>query len=111
MPKRKQLVRTIQDLSKEEGTRQPTADDWLRDRDHEAANDFGADEQIALDEPKINDSDAEAAPSEEETLTAFERRIRLEESAVRRFRQHAAIAFIFGLAALTLVLIVRVNPS
>lgn len=109
MPKRKQLVRT--DLSKEEGTRQPTADEWLRDGDHEVANDFGSDEQSPLTSPRSNEGlDNEAAPSEEETLTTFERRIRLQESAGRSLRQNAAIAFIFGLAALTLVLIVHVNP-
>lgn len=53
----------------------------------------------------------EAEQSDASAVAAFERRIRTQESALRRrFRQHAAIAFILGLAALTLVLIVRVNP-
>ena len=57
-------------------------------------------------------SDVGAAESDAGTLAAFERRIRLEESAIRqRFRQHVALAIIFAFAALTLVLIVRVGPS
>ena len=54
-----------------------------------------------------------ALPSDAGTIAAFERKIRLEESAVRRrFRQNVAMAIIFALAALTLVLIVQVgHPS
>lgn len=45
-------------------------------------------------------------------LAAFERRIRLKESAVRRhFRENVALAIIFALAALTLVVIVQVGHS
>ena len=57
-------------------------------------------------------SDAAAGPSDAGTLAAFERRIRLEESAVRRrFRQNIVLAIIFALAALTLVVIVQVGHS
>jgi len=53
----------------------------------------------------------EAEQSDAKAVATFECRIRTQQSALRRrFRQHAAIALILGLAALTLVLIVRVNP-
>lgn len=56
--------------------------------------------------------DGAAGPSDARTLAAFERRIRLKESAVRqRFRQNVALAIIFALAALTLVVIVQVGHS
>ena len=56
--------------------------------------------------------DGAAMPSDAGTLAAFERRIRLKESAVRRrFRQNVALAIIFALAALTLVVIVQVGHS
>ena len=57
-------------------------------------------------------SDAAAAPSDAGTRAAFERRIRLQESAVRRHvRQNVALAIIFALAALTRVVIVQVGHS
>lgn len=109
MPKRKLLARMA--LSKAEGTRHPTADDWLRDGDDEVANDIGADEQSHLASTRSTEgAENEAAPSQDKTLTTFEPSTPLEESAGKRFRQNAAIAFIFGLAALTLVLIVQLNP-
>jgi hypothetical protein len=64
--------------------------------------------ELALSEP----SDPEPALSETGTLSDFQREIRLEELARQRsFRQHAAVAVIVGLAALTLVLIVRVDTA
>jgi hypothetical protein len=56
--------------------------------------------------------DVAAVPGDPESLVDFARKIRLEESvARRRFRQNAAVAIIFALAALTLVLIVQVGQS
>ena len=54
--------------------------------------------------------DATASPTDARTLAAIERSIELDESAVRRrFRQNVAMAIIFALAALTLVLIVQMD--
>lgn len=110
MPKHKLLARTA--LLKEERTRQATtAAGCSRDGDHEVANDVGTDDHSHLASPRSKEgAHNEAAPSRNETLATFEPSIPLEESAGKRFRQNAAIAFIFGLAALTLVLIVHLNP-
>ncbi|WP_157730550.1 hypothetical protein [Variovorax sp. HW608] len=57
-------------------------------------------------------SDVAVVPSDPESLADFARKIRLEEIAGRqRFRQHVAVAVIFAMAALTLVLIVQVGSS
>ena len=46
-----------------------------------------------------------------EGLTALERKLRAEEIATRRrFSQNAAMALVFAMAALTLVVIVRSSP-
>jgi len=109
MPKHKLLARTA--LLKEEATRQPIAAGCLRDGDNQVANDMGIDEQSHLASPRSQEgADNKAAPSRNDTLHTFEPSIPLEESAGKRFRQNAAIAFIFGLAAQTLVLIVQLNP-
>jgi hypothetical protein len=109
MPKHKLLARTA--LLKEEATRQPIAAGCLRDGDNQVANDMGIDEQSHLASPRSQEgADNKAAPSRNDTLHTFEPSIPLEESAGKRFRQNAAIAFIFGLTALTLVLIVHLNP-
>ena len=51
-------------------------------------------------------------PSDAGILAAFERRIRLKETTVRQhFSQNVALAIIFALAALTLVVIVQVGHS
>ena len=109
MPERKLLEWTA--LLKEEGIRRPTAADWLRHGDDEVSTDIGADEQLDLASTGSKEgADNETAPSQDKTLTTFEASIPLEEPAGKRFRQNAAIAFVFGLAALTLVLIVQLNP-
>lgn len=57
-------------------------------------------------------SDGAAKLSDAGTLAAFERRIRLKESAARqRFRQNVVLAIIIALAALTLVVIVQVGHA
>jgi len=38
MTRRQDLIEIIQALSAEEGTRQPTAADWLKDQDEKAAH-------------------------------------------------------------------------
>ena len=51
--KRKNLVRTIQGLSKEEGTRQPNAADWLRHCDQSSSkHPFLSEETTVADDPK-----------------------------------------------------------
>jgi len=57
-------------------------------------------------------SDSAAVQSDARTLAAIKHRITLDESAVRRrFRQNVAVAVIFALAALTLLVIVRLGHA
>ncbi|MDM0084860.1 hypothetical protein QTI17_30105 [Variovorax sp. J31P179] len=109
MPNHKLLTRTA--LLKEERTRQPTEADSLGEGNDEVANDIGTDKQSHLASERSKEGAHNEAPlSRNETLATVEPSIPLEESAGKRFRQNAAIAFIFGLAALTLVLIVHLHP-
>jgi len=51
-------------------------------------------------------------PSDPRGPVDLRRRMELDEvAAQRRFKQHAAVAVIFAMAALTLVIIVRISQS
>lgn len=67
---------------------------------------------MAIDGSLPESQDAAVESTEARDLAAIERSIGLDESAAqRRFRQNVAVAIIFALAALTLVVIVRLGHA